>query len=249
MQFRPAFQNHLIAALMALQAMWAAAATATDMTVVVDRRADSVELYFTLPAHQMPGLFDISASVIANPDGTVDFDPLRLGTFDIGDDMFADVTTLLNDRPVQFEAMSLMVHPQTSPLPLKTPLDGMISIAVCTVPTPTKPITLHDLQLYAGYITYDGEPGGTLSLRLPANIDAPMTVELLDYTDSVLTAVTQHVLTPDNPTLTLDAPPSQTLRGEFIALLMALLINAGFVGIATKVYRDGDDAGSTLKAA
>ncbi|MEM1065263.1 MAG: hypothetical protein AAGJ74_07160 [Pseudomonadota bacterium] len=153
----------------------------SDMTVLVHRGPDSVELYLSVPAELLPPLFALPNGSIASADGTVDFDGLRNGTWEIGDAAFEKVNTEINGQAVTFEAMSLMVHPETSLLPMSTPIEGMIAIAVCAVPTPATPPVLSDLHTYVGYITYTDTPQGTITLEFPETGRADMSVLVREF--------------------------------------------------------------------
>ncbi len=164
------------------------AAQADDMTLVIERGNDAIEFYFALGADVMVETFGLPQNRLAGPNGTVEFDSLREGTFDMGDELFAGVEAQIGETPALFEAMSLMVHPETDALPLETPLDGMIAIAVCTAPTPATPPGLDELRAYAGYIAYTDTPQAPLSLKVPAIGRDDLTVHIRDHTRGMLTS-------------------------------------------------------------
>ncbi len=176
-----------------------------ELSVVVERRAGSVELFVGLPAEGLVEVFAMPAAALAGADGTVDFDGLRDGTVAIGEAILNPVATALGGRPVTFEAMSMMVHPEQWKLPLRDPVDGLIAVSVCTVPAPAWAPTLEDLHAYSGFIAYTDDPLQPLHLRFPGTGRAPVAVVVRDFTDGVLTAV-HRATVPDGGVLGIDAP-------------------------------------------
>ncbi|MEM9047513.1 MAG: hypothetical protein AAGC92_02230 [Pseudomonadota bacterium] len=175
---------------------------AGDIQIVIDRGSDSVEVYMAMNAATMSDAFGLPPDLLADERGLVDIEPLRQGTWDIGDALLRNVETRLGDDPTRFEAMSLMVHPAERPLPLDTPIDGMIAIAVCTVPTPETPPSLDDLRAYVGFIAYPVDPDQVVSFTLPAAGRAMLDVTVRDYHKGRLLAASQHKIA-DGGTLTI----------------------------------------------
>ncbi|MEO0730928.1 MAG: hypothetical protein AAFY64_11145, partial [Pseudomonadota bacterium] len=105
-------------------------AQAEEPTIVVNRGTDAIELYVSIPAEMLVSVFGLPPTRLEGPDGTVDFDSLRLGTWDKGDAVFEKVDASIAGAPAAFEAMSLMVHPNTSMLSMRDPIEGMVAIAV-----------------------------------------------------------------------------------------------------------------------
>ncbi|MEM9783638.1 MAG: hypothetical protein AAF899_14330 [Pseudomonadota bacterium] len=161
-------------------------AGAADLQIVVDRRGETIELYIATRADRFVSTFALPAEELTDAAGTVDFDALRLGTWDIGDVMFDRVVTTLDATPVDFEAMSLMVHPIADALLMSTPLEGIIAIGVCSVETPATQPTLDALQGYAGYIAYVDDSDGVLALQLPATGRGALDVSIADFEDQRL---------------------------------------------------------------
>ncbi|NRB01251.1 MAG: hypothetical protein HRU32_15820 [Rhodobacteraceae bacterium] len=155
---------------------------AGDVDVVVQRTDRAIEVYFAMPANTLVTAFGLDPAHLARPDGTVPFDELRLGTWDIGDAALEDVETMVGGAPAVFEAMSLMAHPANAALPMMTPLEAMISIEVCSIPTPEVPLTLDDLRVYVGYIAYVDDPTARLTFELPSDINQDLSVDIRDFT-------------------------------------------------------------------
>jgi len=211
--------------------MGAHPAGATEVEIVLDRKPGMVELYMSLPAEAMVQDMGLPPEQLTGPDGTVDYDPLRLGTWEIGDALFEQVDTRIGETTVLFEAMSLMVHLNELALPLNTPIDGMIAIAVCTAPDPVAPPALSDLRAYAGYIAYTDAPGGSVSLTFRAPLDAAYTFVVRDFFDGRLSA--SHVIESETGALVIPAASTPQHRARsLVALALAVAIIAGFAAFA-----------------
>ena len=143
------------------------AAAAADLEIVVDRNPDSLELFLSTRADNLVRVFGLPPEGLADETGIVDFPSLRDGTWEIGDALLSGVPAALDGAPVAFEAMSLMVHPLDSPLPMETPFDALLALNVCSVEDPGRPLTLAELKGYVGYIAYVADAGGALTLQLP----------------------------------------------------------------------------------
>jgi hypothetical protein len=163
-------------------------AGAEGISVVVSRGDASVELFVGMPARTAVDAFGLPPHLLEQPDGTVDFTGFSQGTWDMGDALFAGVTTTIGDTDVQFEGMSVMVHLTDQRLPLETPLDGLTAISVCGVEPPAEPQTLDDLYLYAGLIGYTPDPQAVLQLHLPQDRQDTIEVRVRDYQQGQLMA-------------------------------------------------------------
>ena len=141
---------------------------AATLDLIVLRSDDAVEVFTSTRADTYVELFGLDPQALAEPDGTVDFDALREGTFDTAEDMFTSVRAQISGQPAVFEAMSMMVHPIDDRLSFLTPVDGMVAMAVCTVPTPDVPPTMETLWGYAGFIAFTERAGDDVHLTLDA---------------------------------------------------------------------------------
>lgn len=153
---------------------------------VIDRADDYVELYFSAPAETVVDVFGLPPRSLVEADGSVDFDRLRLGTADIGDELFSRVRSSIDGTDVTFEAMSLMVHPIEDKLPLSNPIEGIIAIGVCTTENSETPVGLSQLQAYSGFIASTQNDDGTISVQLPNGGKKVLTVLVRDHTDGRL---------------------------------------------------------------
>lgn len=151
-----------------------ATALAEDMRVIIDRFADSVEVFISLPAEAVPGTLGGSTDGLMTPDGRFEIGVFRkTGTAVEGDAVFGDTRLRVAGAPVGVDAMSVMVHPEDLPLPLETPIDGVAAMSVCTVPDRDVAPRLEDLRLYGGFIAWpvDGFAPVALELRNAAPIE------------------------------------------------------------------------------
>lgn len=174
---------------------------AADLEMIVDRKADSVEIFFSLAAGDLDAVFDTDPAGLAADDGRIYFGALReTGTFDFGDLMVADARLTLGGTAQPLEAMSVMVHPD-SDLPYRDPVDGWVAMSVCGVPDPVEPPKPQDLHLYAGFIAYPGQGMAAFDLTLPHQVTLDLTVK--EFHEGDLLSEAAYTLTPGQP-ITLD---------------------------------------------
>ncbi|MEM9139021.1 MAG: hypothetical protein AAGB15_04265 [Pseudomonadota bacterium] len=154
----------IVGALTAALTLGGAQAYAADLEIVIDRHEDAIELFVATPASNFGPIFGATPAGLANSDGLVEIDPLRQGTWAIGDALFRDTNATTGDEPVVFEAMSFMVHPVEDRVPMTDPLEAVLAVSVCTVDLPGQVFALDRLFGYAGFIAYTGRAGDALSV-------------------------------------------------------------------------------------
>ncbi|MEL6235039.1 MAG: hypothetical protein AAFR46_11570 [Pseudomonadota bacterium] len=206
--------------------------------IVIDRGPGTIELYMGMNAALMSEAFGLPPEALTDASGTVPFDDLRMGTWDIGDRMLASVGARIDAAPAGFEAMSLMVHPGDRRLPFLTPLDAMMAIAVCSVPTPETAPLLADLHAYVGYIAYPENAHAALSLALPQMGRAPLVITVRDHWTGRPVAQTRQ-LVADGGVLEI-APVGILARSDMPAgsfLAVALMVLGGATGTTLLVMR------------
>ena len=157
-------------------------AEAPEMPVlIVDRRADSISLFITLPAVDLEPVFGTGAEALLDAEGTIDIDALYEGTFDLADEIFAPLTATSVSGELPFEAMSMMVHdPALLPV-FETPWDGETAIAVCTSPETVDLLGLEPLQAYLGYFAWEVNGLEPFSLTFPASTSEATTFEVREF--------------------------------------------------------------------
>ncbi|MEM6637562.1 MAG: hypothetical protein AAF667_16910 [Pseudomonadota bacterium] len=182
--------RHIIALSLAVAAS-GAPALARDASIVILRTDRSIELYLSMPSDMMMAAFRAPETLLASADGTVEVDQFWRGTWNIGDDILNGAEVTLGAADVQFEAMSLMVHPADQRLEMTTPLDGQIAMSVCGAPPPEVAPTLDKLHTYVGYFLDTTVSDAPLALSLPDGEFAGLDVTVWDYTGYRLTNVTR----------------------------------------------------------
>jgi hypothetical protein len=135
----------------------------------------------------------------------------------------------MGGAPVRFEAMSAMLHPESDPLPLRSPLDGMIAIAVCTAPHAGNAFALEESRLYLGYIAYADDTDGAVDLAFPAPLDHSLSITVRDHAEGAFRTGYRLDLPEGSTRLVLRGVPGGPPFPAWLALA-ALLINAAFIG-------------------
>jgi hypothetical protein len=205
-----------------------AQAGAGDLSLVLDRRAGAVELYLAGPTGDVLALFGAEA----DDGGGIDPDRWRLtGSFDFGDALLSGASVRIGGEPAVFEAMSVMVHPKSDPLPLRSPFDGLVAIAVCTASGDDSSLPISRTRLYAGYIAYTGATDGAIHLALPRPLARQISLIVRDHSDGRLLAVYRVGLGEGDDRLDL-RPASAGLPLPAWLTLAALALNAVFAGAA-----------------
>jgi hypothetical protein len=189
-------------------APWGAAAQ--DMTLVIERGETTVEVFFGLPAEGLVEVFGLPPERLEDQSGQVAFEPLRQGTWLIGDEVISTTDARIGGAEARYEAMSLMVHPEDQKLPLYDLYDGLLAIAVCSVEPPENP-TLANLHAYIGYIAYPEDPNAALSFTLPKTNRGAIEVEIRDFRQGKL-LIEETVTLEDGGQIALPAAPAPVNR-------------------------------------
>lgn len=156
------------------------------VTLIVERTPRSIEVFVSLPAEAVPGVFGTLPDGLVDPDGTIDLARLRGGTWAATEALARSMNARLDGRPQPLEGMSLMLHPKTQPMSFAGPWDGLVATSVCTALVPSAPPTLADLDLYAGFIAHGVAGFGDLRLGFPATGRPHLRLRVLEYTDGRL---------------------------------------------------------------
>ena len=196
------------------------AATPETPVLIVDRRADNVSLFLTLPAVDIEPLFGMGAEALLDESGTIDIDALYEGTFDLADQIFSDVTVTSAAGPMPFEAMSMMVHDPAVLPAFRTPWDGETAIAVCTSPETVDLMGLEPLQAYLGYFAWKVNGLEPFSLTFPDTTSDTTVLEVREFWNAQHMSTSQMTLGAD-PTLHLD-PGTGTPLGQATLWLLAI---------------------------
>ncbi|MEM8556069.1 MAG: hypothetical protein AAGF71_14740 [Pseudomonadota bacterium] len=151
------------------------------MTLIMDRKADSTELFFMVSIPELHAMFGSLPDRIGPVDGALDARTLLTGTYDVGSWMAERLQVTFDGLEVDIDAMSVMVHPDTLPLPFETPLDGYTAISVCTAPVGAEPVPVQDLTLYAGFIVDGVYPEGSFAVGPKDSADQMVSVDFEIY--------------------------------------------------------------------
>ena len=209
-------------------------AVAADATLIVDRREDSVALYFRTAASDFETIFGAGADALLAIDGTVDVPRLYDGTYLLADEIFATSTVQIGSDVVRFEALSMMVHdPEILP-DFATPYDAELSIAVCTSPDTVANMGLSSLEGYLGYFAWKVDGFADMQISLPQTGRGALELRVRAYVDHVEVS-DQTVILPDGGTLMLTAP-RPVMRGFAVWLVVVVLC---FAAVAAGMFWGG----------
>lgn len=153
--------------------------SAADLSVIVDRADDGVEIFVKFATADTEEVLAPFPPGFLDADGLVDIAPFRNGTYEMGDEMWAGVSTEIGGEDALVEAMSMMVHPDSLPVDFEDPIDGWIAMAVCNVTDPNARFGLDELSTYAGFFAYKVDGYAPISLVFPTDIDVEVTEFLL----------------------------------------------------------------------
>jgi hypothetical protein len=197
------------------------------MTLLLDRRADRISIYFQLPARDLPAVFGSGADALLGTDATVDIDRLYDGTFLLADDIISGTTATIGGQPAGFEGLSMMVHdPHVLP-DFATPYDAELSIAVCTSPDTVRGMGLEPLRAYLGYFSWKVDGYAEVSLALPTTGRGPITVRIMEFVDFAARPE-RNLLVPDGGRITIGKPPVVGSKGPVLpAAIMAMAVGLG----------------------
>lgn len=182
-------------------------ASAEEVTLVINRVDGATELFFSARADVLFDVFDTPATVLTGDTELIDFGDLRNGTFGIGDALLKTTDFRIDGAPAGFEAMSLMVHPLDDKLPMTTPLEGLISIGVCTGPPAGTMFQINELHGYVGYFTDIDSRAMPIQLTFPAHSGQITEISVHDFVGgsrgvsytATLDATGTVTLTPQSP--------------------------------------------------
>lgn len=209
-------------------------ARAEDMRLIIDRFEDSVEVFLSLPAEQVPAYLGGSTDALLTEEGRFEIGVFRqTGTAVEGDAVFGTTRLLVDGQPAGVEAMSVMVHPIDLPLPLETPIDGVAAMSICTVPDRETAPLLSELQMYGGFIAWpvDGFAPVTLELHNPEPIEL-----WLGHFAGGLAVSAEMLSLPANAVISLPAQQVPVAK-RFVAVGWALGVASAMAGAALWLAR------------
>lgn len=175
-------------------------AQAADIQLMIDRSERGVEFFVKFETAETETLLAPFPAGFLDAEGKVDIGPFRAGTADHGDALWEGVKTVVADTPALVEAMSMMVHPDSLPVPYRDPIDAFMATAICNVTDPDARFNLGVLSTYAGFIAWDVEGHGDLEIHFPQEVE----LEVTEYLEGREISHLMAIAGPDAP-LKLDA--------------------------------------------
>ena len=139
-----------------------------ELTLIVSRGDDSATYYLSMPADEITPILDTDPGLLFSDEGRVPIDQFRLaGSFDLADEIFANITGSIDETAFEFEAMSMMVHPTATPLPFAAPWDAYTAISVCSVDYGSDQLVPGALQMYYGGFTDQVAGDAPMKIHFP----------------------------------------------------------------------------------
>ncbi|MEM1236054.1 MAG: hypothetical protein AAGI10_03720 [Pseudomonadota bacterium] len=150
-------------------------AQGADIQLMIDRSEQGVEFFVKFNTEATETVLAPFPAGFLDEEGLVDIGPFRSGTADHGDALWAGVTTTIGQDAALVEAMSMMVHPDSLPVPYNDPIDAFMATAICNVTDPDARFAVGVLSTYAGFIAWDVEGYGPVELQFPEDIEVEVT--------------------------------------------------------------------------
>ncbi len=139
-----------------------------EMTLIVNRGEDSATYYISMPSEEIAPILGTDPTLLFSENGRVPIEEFRqVGSFELADDIFANITGSHAGQPFAFEGMSMMVHPKATPLPFAAPWDAYTAISVCSVNYNPEELVPGVLQMYYGGFTDQVSGDAPLELHFP----------------------------------------------------------------------------------
>ena len=174
------------ASLIAVSCVVAGPSFADDMTIIVNRSTDAVELFFGMKGDDLKPVFGVDPNGIVAEDDHVTYEGFLTGTFDEADVFFEKIDARVAGADAGFEAMSMMLHPEDFEVRFDTPFDATIAIGVCNADTPKTPPHLSELNVYVGYYAYQVDGLDQITFQMPQTGRDVEMVSILEFVDGGL---------------------------------------------------------------
>lgn len=201
--------------------------------MIISREAETVEIFFSMPAEAAVEHFGVAREDLLNSEGFAVLDAYTEGTWILGDDFWTGVTAEIDGVPATFEAMSLMLHPASQPMPYRDPLDALTAIEVCTVNDAS--LDLSDAQLYVGLIAYTDTPTGELAFSFPGVEGDDLAFSVSDFNHY---RITQQVQIWPGANGTMVVPEASAANPPLIGGMAFALLTLGLLGVGVFVTRE-----------
>ncbi|MEM9280107.1 MAG: hypothetical protein AAGA76_16210 [Pseudomonadota bacterium] len=201
------------------------------LTLVVNRDEDSVAYFISMPATAIEPILAADSASLFSDRGAVPIDDFRIkGSFELGDQLFSEVSGAVaaTGQSVEFESMSMMVHPIDEPQPFFSPWDAITATSVCNVDYARSDLVPEALQLYYGAFATDVLADQEVSLNFPKTGRNALKIDVFHYFDGSYVGKDTALLT-DGGTLLLTTRSDPllsiltALSAVFAAICMAAL--------------------------
>lgn len=157
---------------------------AVELTVIVNRvtNSDITDIFLHLPATAIETVLGTDPKLVFSENGDAPIDEFRsAGNFELAGDVFAKLNLRSRRQKLLLSPMSLMLHPKDMVMPFRTPLDGLLAISTCTVPTGSTDLDAGALGLYHGTSIKDPTGVKTFDLTFPKTGREPIDVTVYHY--------------------------------------------------------------------
>lgn len=152
-----------------------------EIEMIVSRSDKAVEIYFAMPTTVAVDTFGIQPDELTDDRGFADFDRFSAGTYDLATTFVERLNGSIDGTELDFDAMSLMIHPASESLPYRDPIDAVTTIEVCGYERDD--VLLKDTRLFVGMIAYTDQTSGALSVSFLDAINETSGLKLKDFTN------------------------------------------------------------------
>ena len=236
-------------------ALWCALASTLSqarageaLTLVVNHGKDTATYYLSMPSEGIKPILGSNPDLLFSDAGRVPIEAFRqTGSFDLADEMFANISGGVGGRRFAFESMSMMVHPKSQPLPFAAPWDAYTAISVCSVDNAKDQLVPGELQIYHGGFTDQVTGDAPLSLYFPKTGRAALDIVVHHYENGRLVGTYVETLA-DGGTLTIGVGQRLGLASLAKASMMWIVligVGLGALVLIRSRFRDEPPPAST----
>lgn len=210
-------------------------AGSADHYVVINRDAQNTELHITLPASDIEKTLGVNSEIAFSENGTA---PLRqfqeTGSYDIADELIANVQLFGGNQKAEMEAMSLMVHPQSDPQRFQTPWDALLASSVCDADQLGAQLTPNSSNLYLSAFSHGLGAGESIQLTLPPTGRSEINLVVREFYESTFVGEKTYTVSDGGSIEILPTSPSLFSRMSEFAAYFSIALSTLFLGIAAR---------------
>lgn len=153
---------------------------ADDLRVVVNRNDTVATLYLSMSVPTLDAAFGPTAATVIPPGQIATLNEMKEAVSTRAARLLADTTLRIDGQRVQFEPMSMVIHPKGETLPFDTPWLASVAASVCTEPDGSVP-SRNQMIVYAGFVTKGVDGTGEITMELPITAPDDLTFQVADY--------------------------------------------------------------------